>query len=99
LLEPHSAPELGTSLPPSCPPPEEGGLVVVVGLGLVVVGDGLVVLVAGLVVGGRVVVGGLDDTSVEAGSCIHGSAASLPNPSMAASEEPTRQSQLPEDSA
>src|SRR6266511_924550 len=90
LLDPHSAPVLGTSLPPSEPPPEGGGLVVV--------GAGRVVVVAGLVVVG-VVDGPPDDTSVEPGSWNHGSVASLPNPWTEAAEVPTRQSQTPLDSA
>src|SRR6266542_2531497 len=96
LLDPHSAPVLGTSLPP----PEGGGLVVavVLGAGLVVVGAGRVVVVAGLVVVG-VVDGPPDDTSVEPGSWNHGSVASLPNPWTEAAEVPTRQSQTPLDSA
>src|SRR6266487_1034304 len=40
LLDPHSAPVLGTSLPPSEPPPEGGGLVVAVVLGAGRVVDG-----------------------------------------------------------
>src|SRR6266498_1901257 len=107
LLDPHSAPALGTSLPPSEPPPEGGGLVVpvVLGAGRVVVGAGrvvvvvvVVVVVAGLVVVG-VVDGPPDDTSVDPGSWNHGSVASLPNPWREAAEVPTRQSQTPLDSA
>src|SRR6266542_1819042 len=91
LLDPHSAPVLGTSLPPSEPPPEGGGLVVAV-----VLGAGLVVV--GLVVVG-VVDGPPDDTSVDPGGWNHGSVASLPNPWTEAAEVPTRQSQTPLDSA
>src|SRR6266540_2318168 len=67
LLDPHSAPALGTSLPPSEPPPEGGGLVVavVLGAGRVVVGAGRVVVVAGLVV---VVVAPGDVAGVAAGA-------------------------------
>src|SRR6266540_673401 len=90
LLDPHSAPALGTSLPPSEPPPEGGGLVVAV-----VLGAGRVVVGAGRVV----VVGPPDDTSVDPGSWNHGSVASLPNPWTEAAEVPTRQSQTPLDSA
>src|SRR6266540_2117487 len=89
LLDPHSAPALGTSLPPSEPPPEGGGLVVAV-----VLGAGRVVVGAG-----RVVDGPPDDTSVDPGSWNHGSVASLPNPWTEAAEVPTRQSQTPLDSA
>src|SRR6266571_1206435 len=101
LLDPHSAPVLGTSLPPSAPPPDGGGLVVavVLGAGLVVVVAGRVVVVAGLVVVGVVVGGATEDTSVEPGSWNHGSVASLPNPWTEAADDPTRQSQAPLDSA
>src|SRR6266540_5427604 len=99
LLEPHRAPELGTSLSPTEPP--EGGEVVAGGRVVVVVfGAGLVVVVAGLVVGGVVVGEVLAQVpSVDPGSWSYGSAASLPNPSMEASDEPIRQSQAPWDSA
>src|SRR6266705_4119842 len=100
LLDPHSAPVLGTSLPPSEPPPEGGGLVVavVLGAGLVVVGAGRVVVVAGMVVAGAVD-GPPDDTSVEPGSCHHGSVDSLRNHWAEAVDDPTRQSQVWLDSA
>src|SRR6266511_1758459 len=100
LLEPHRAPELGTSLP-SIGPPERGGAVVavVLGAGRVVVGVGRVVVVAGRVVDAVVVVGVLEVTSVDPGSWNHESVANLPNLSTEAFEDPIRQSQPPEDSA
>src|SRR6266702_1241882 len=85
LLDPHSAPVLGTSLPPSAPPPDGGGLVVAG-----VLGAGRVVVVAGLVVVGLVFGGATEDTCVEPGSWNHRSEASLPNPWTEAADDPTR---------
>src|SRR6266536_99821 len=94
LLEPHRAPEPGTSLPPSTPPPDGGGLVAGGVVVVVVLGAGLVVVVAGLVV--VVVAGGAGEAvMVDPGSCSQGSAARRANPSSEAVDVPVLQSQPP----